>query len=205
MIHHLHGHLIRHGATKIVVECNGVGYDLIVPLSTSSNVKDVNVGEAGVAGSTVFLYTHLAIREDAHILYGFATEEERDMFRLLIDNVDGVGPKMAINTLSGLDLDQIKLAISTGDAKTLATINGIGPKTAERICLELKGKVKADQVITKTPGESPKMQSAEDAVAALRALGIKAADADKFVSEAIKKLGAQATTEQLVRASLKRG
>lgn len=197
MITQISGDLIERLPTKMVVwVMGGVGYEIIVPLSTSARIP--------ADARSVMLYTHLQIREDAHVLYGFGTKEEREMFRTLIDNVAGVGPKIALSVLNGLEIDQIKIAVSVGDAKSLQ-VSGVGAKLAERICMELKGKVgMANQLLPPGVGNGKEAEVVTDAIAALRALGFKAQDARDAVSAAWKTTGANATVDQVVRAALKK-
>jgi Holliday junction DNA helicase RuvA len=133
MITYLHGKLVESLPTQIVVDVHGVGYDVLIPLSSFDRLP--------APGSEVTVLTHLAIREDAHVLYGFMTAAERDLFRLLINNVSGIGPKIALNVLSGMNVVALRGAVATGDVKSLSQISGIGRKTAERIVVELKDKI----------------------------------------------------------------
>ena len=132
MITFLKGTLEDALPTKVVVEVNGVGYELLIPLSSFERLPSL--------GKPVMLKTQLVVREDSQTLYGFATEDERDMFKM-IQNVSGIGPRLALNVLSGMAVDLFKSAIVTGEVKRLSSINGIGKKTAERMVLELKDKV----------------------------------------------------------------
>jgi Holliday junction DNA helicase RuvA len=162
-------------------------------------------------GQEVRILTHLAVREDAHTLFGFMTAPERDLFRLLVQTVSGIGPKLALNVLSGLSVPAFQSAVTSGDIKALSSISGVGRKTAERIVVELK-----DKLGGLTPGApgvpsgggptaSAEGSTLQDAVAALVALGFKPADATNSVRGAISLLGDSAPVEQLVRACLKRG
>ena len=185
--------------TKVVVEVNGVGYELLIPLSSFEKLPSI--------GQAVILKTQLVVREDSQTLYGFATEDERDMFKM-IQSVSGIGSRLALNVLSGMAVDVFKLAVGTGDVKRLSSINGIGKKTAERMVLELKDKV--DQLhgdlpttLGKVSGDLDKSNS--DTVAALEALGSKSAEAQKAAQAAKAMLGDQASVEELVRAALKGG
>ncbi|MFZ9604430.1 MAG: Holliday junction branch migration protein RuvA, partial [Opitutales bacterium] len=159
-------------------------------------------------GAEVFLLIHHVFREDGQALYGFAVAEEREFFKLLVEKVSGVGPKMALNILSRLALPILRDAIIRGDVALLSQCPGIGKKTAERLVMELK-----DKVGLEGPGAAPAAAAtivaaqptpATDAVAALIALGFKAPDADKGVRAALTKLGAGATADQLVKAALGR-
>lgn len=198
----LHGKLVEALPTQVVVEVHGVGYEVLVPLSSFDRLP--------LPGAEVHLLTHLAVREDAHVLYGFLSSSERDLFRLLINTVSGIGPKIALSVLSGMSVTSFRSAVTSGDIKMLSSISGVGRKTAERIVVELKDKLGGFGV-TATAPVSPGARSAPvedtrgaDAVAALMALGIKPADAHDAVRGALAMLGADATAEQIIRASLRR-
>ncbi len=133
MITFLHGRLVEALPSLIVVEVNGVGYEVHVPLSTFDRLPST--------GSEVQILTHFAVREDAHILYGFLTATERDLFRLLINTVSGIGPRIALSILSSLSVSAFRSAVAAGDFKALSAVNGVGKKTAERIVVELKDKL----------------------------------------------------------------
>src|ERR1041385_8561446 len=133
MITFLHGKLVAALPTQVIVDVRGVGYEILIPLSSFDKLP--------APGQEVHLLTHLAIREDAHVLYGFMTAAERDLFRLLIHTVSGIGPKIALNVLSGMNVTALRGAVASGDVKRLSQINGIGKKTAERIVVELKDKI----------------------------------------------------------------
>jgi Holliday junction DNA helicase RuvA len=200
MIHFLRGKLVEALPTQIIVDVEGVGYEVLIPLSSFDKLP--------LRGSDITILTHLSIREDAHVLYGFMTAAEREMFRLLVNTVSGIGPKIALNILSGVNISALRSAVATGDVKSLSQISGVGKKTAERIVVELKDKL--GKVATfAAPGARP-VASAEDekftdAVSALIALGFKQPDAHEAVRGAQALLGTQATIEQLVRAALKKG
>ena len=199
MITFLKGTLEHALPTKVVVEVNGVGYELLIPLSSFEKLPDL--------GKAVVLKTQLVVREDSQTLYGFATEDERDMFKM-IQSVSGIGPRLALNVLSGMAVDSFKLAVGSGDVKRLSSINGIGKKTAERMVLELKDKVDhlhgdLPTALGQVPGDLDK--SISDTVAALEALGSKSAEAQKAAQAAKAMLGDQASVEELVRAALKGG
>ena len=199
MITFLKGTLEDALPTKVVVEVNGVGYELLIPLSSFEKLPGL--------GKPVMLKTQLVVREDSQTLYGFATEDERDMFKM-IQNVSGIGPRLALNVLSGMAVDLFKSAIVNGDVKRLSSINGIGKKTAERMVLELKDKVDhlhgdLPTALGQVPNDLDK--SISDTVAALEALGSKTAEAQKAAQAAKAMLGNQASVEELVRAALKGG
>jgi holliday junction DNA helicase RuvA len=183
-----------------VVELNGLGYELSVPTTTAEKLPS--------PGAVVRLHTHIVYREDSQTLYGFTTSEERDFFRLLIEKVTGVGPKMALSIMSRLSLPSLRGAIAAGDVATLAKCPGIGRKTAERLVIELKGlfipssgaAIASGVPAAGSAGEGANPQ--RDAVMALIALGYKAPDADKVVRQAWISLGPAATTEQLIKKAL---
>jgi Holliday junction DNA helicase RuvA len=159
-------------------------------------------------GHDVKLLTQLVIREDAHTLYGFMTTAERDLFRLLINTVSGIGPKIALNILSGIPVAAFRGAVAGGDVKSLSQISGVGKKTAERIVVELRDKIGAAgawEVASAKRSLSPDDQKINDAVLALMALGFKQIDAHDAVRAAQTMLGMKATVEELVRSCLKKG
>lgn len=200
MISFLHGKLVESLPTQVVVDVNGVGYEVLIPLSSFNKLPPV--------GQEVKLLTHLVVREDAHVLYGFMTAAERELFRLLINTVSGIGPKIALNVLSGMNPVAFRGAVASSDVKSLSQISGVGKKTAERIVVELRDKVGAAgawEATSEQRGLSPGDQRVNDAVLALLALGFKQAEAHETVRAAQAMLGAQATVEDLVRASLKKG
>ena len=152
--------------------------------------------------------THLVVREDAHTLYGFMSAAERDLFRLLINTVSGIGPKIALNVLSGISVTAFRGAVANGDVKALSQISGVGRKTAERIIVELKDKIGAAgawEAASAQRALSPEDQKVNDAVLALMALGFKQLEAHDAVRKVQSTLGTQATVEDLVRACLKKG
>ena len=148
------------------------------------------------------------VREDAHTLYGFASTSERELFRLLINTVSGIGPKIALNILSGISVTAFRGAVANGDVKALGQISGVGKKTAERIVVELKDRIGAAgawEAASAQRALSAEDQKVNDAVLALLALGFKQIDAHDSVRKAQSTLGGQATVEDLVRACLKKG
>ena len=186
--------------TQAVVDVNGVGYEVLIPLSSFDKLPQ--------PGGEVKLLTQLIVREDAHVLYGFASAPERDMFRLLINHVSGIGPKTALNLLSGMNPVAFRGAVANGDVKSLSQISGVGKKTAERIVVELRDKIGAAgawEAASAARGLSAADQKLNDAVLALMALGFKQAEAHDTVRGAQAMLGPQASTEELVRAALKKG
>ncbi len=200
MIVSLRGKLIEAGVLRVVIESAGVGYEVNVPVTTAERLPKL--------GAEVFLLIHHVFREDGQALYGFAVAEEREFFKLLVEKVSGVGPKMALNILSRLSLPILRDAIIRGDVALLSQCPGIGKKTAERLVMELKDKVglegSAPSVATLAPAAALAPTPASDALAALVALGFKPADADKGVRTAVAKLGPGATADQVVKAALGR-
>jgi Holliday junction DNA helicase RuvA len=195
----LHGKLMEVLPTQVTVDVQGVGYEVLIPLSSYDKLPQ--------PGEMVKLLTHLAIREDAHVLYGFMSVQERELFRLLIHAVSGIGPKIALNILSGMNVTAFRGAVANGDVKALSQINGVGKKTAERIVVELRDKVGAAGAWEASSAQralSPQDQKINDAVLALIALGFKQVEAHDAVRTAIEKLGPDAGTDALVRASLRR-
>ena len=200
MITFLNGKLIEALPTQVVVDVNGVGYEVLIPLSSYDKLP--------LPGQPVKLLTQLIVREDAHILYGFASTTERDLFRMLINNVSGIGPKTALNILSGMNAVAFRGAVANSDVKSLSQISGVGKKTAERIVVELRDKIGAAGALEAASAKhslTPDDQKINDAVLALMALGFKQIEAHDTVRAAQAMLGTSATVEDLVRASLKKG
>lgn len=197
MITYLEGTLREVLPTQVVIEVHGVGYEVFIPLSSYDRLP--------APGQAARLLTHLQVREDAHILFGFASTEERDLFRLLVTRVSGVGPKLALAVLSGMDVGRFKAAVVDSDIASIAKISGLGKKTAERIVLELKDKLgvaAAWEAASAEHAPTAEARAANDAVLALIALGYKQVDAAKAVREAALK-NKEAGTEELVRLALK--
>ena len=200
MITFLHGKVVEALPTQVVVEVSGVGYEVLIPLSSYDKLPQ--------PGQEVKLLTQLVVREDAHVLYGFMSVAERDMFRMLTNTVSGIGPKIALNVLSGISVTAFRGAVASGDVKALSQISGIGKKTAERIVVELRDKVGAAgawEAASAQRALTPADQKINDAVLALMALGFKQIEAHDAVRAAQATLGTGATIEELVRACLKKG
>lgn len=195
MITSIQGTLTSATPLHAIVELNGFGYEVNIPLTTAEKLP--------APGVAVKLHTLVIYREDAQTLYGFATVAERDFFRLMIENVTGVGPKMALTIMSKLSLPSLESAIRMGDIATLAKCPGIGKKTAERLVVELRSKVGGMDAPPGAPAEQAAAAGVggtqRDAVAALIALGYKGADADVAVRRAALALGSHATTESLIK------
>jgi len=199
MISFLEGKLVESLPTRVTVDVNGVGYEVLIPLSSFDKLPST--------GNSVKLLTHLAVREDAHVLYGFMTSSEREMFRLLINTVSGIGPKIALNVLSGMNVTALRGAVANGDVKALSQISGVGKKTAERIVVELKDKIGAPgawEAASAQRALSASDQKVNDAVLALIALGFKQVEAHESIRGALSLLGEKATVEDIVRACLKK-
>ena len=200
MITFLQGKLVEAQPTQATVEVNGIGYEVLIPLSSYDKLP--------APGQPVRILTHLVVREDAHLLYGFMTAAERGLFRLLINTVSGIGPKIALGILSGMNVTAFRGAVAGGDVKMLSQISGVGRKTAERIVVELKDKIGpagALEAGSAERGLSPDEQRINDATLALMALGYKQAEAHESIRAAAAVLGPQAGVEELVRAALKKG
>jgi holliday junction DNA helicase RuvA len=199
MITFLAGKLAAALPTQATIDVNGVGYEVLIPLSSYDRLP--------VIGQPVHMLTHLHVREDAHVLFGFMTAAERDLFRLLVNNVSGIGPKLALAVLSGMSVTNFKSAVVNGDVASLSKISGLGKKTAERIVLELKDKLgvaAAWEAASATNAPSAEQTQANEAVLALIALGYKQVDAHKTVRELQEKQPEIATAEELVKHALKR-
>lgn len=197
MITFLEGALVEALPTYVVVGVQGVGYHVNIPLSSYDKLPPTGQG--------IKILTHLVVREDAHVLYGFMSLMERDLFRLLVNHVSGIGPKTALDVLSGMSVTNFKAAVVSGDAGLLAKIKGIGKKTAERIIVELKDKVgvaAAWEAASASHAPSAEETQINDAVLALIALGYKQVDAHKAVKQVWEKSG-PTKSEDLVRGALK--
>ena len=176
MITYLNGILTEIIPGRLTIDVNGIGYEVLVPLSTSDKMLE--------EGQKYQILTHLHIREQEQTLFGFATNEERDLFRLLINRVSGIGPKLGLAILSGMSVDDFKNAVIGGNITGLSTISGLGKKTAERIILELKDKVGVTETWTAAKEDSSGPKSIiHDAVLALISLGYKQAEALKAVNK----------------------
>lgn len=198
MIGSLRGRLIVKQPPQLLIEVGGVGYELEAPMSTFYALP--------ATGEEIRLLTHLVVREDAQVLYGFVREEERRLFRLLI-KVSGVGPKIALAILSGSDADAFASCIAAGDTASLIRIPGVGRKTAERLILELRDRVTTDAGATPTLGEATGGGPRGEALAALSALGYRPAEATRMVDAAVGEGGSGAadaptSTEEIIRRAL---
>ena len=188
MIGRISGKLLTKQPPQIIVDVHGVGYEIDVPMSTLYQLP--------AAGADVTLLTHLTVREDAHLLYGFATEQERTVFRQLL-KISGVGARTALSVLSGLSVADLHAAVSQQDTGRLTKIPGIGKKTAERLLLELKDKLNVTVVSSPTVGGASSVGS--DIVNALLSLGYN----DKEASWAVRQLPGGASVNDGIRQALK--
>jgi Holliday junction DNA helicase RuvA len=194
MIGSLRGRLAAKQPPQLLLEVGGVGYELEAPMSTFYDLPAV--------GAEVSLLTHLVVREDAHVLYGFVREDERRLFRLLL-KVSGVGPKIALAILSGSSADAFAACIAAGDTASLTRIPGVGRKTADRLIVELRDRLAGGDAtvatLTTAAGDGPR----GDALAALVALGYRPVEATQMVDRAeADPAGASASTEDLIRRAL---
>lgn len=194
MIARIRGKVWEAYPNRLILDVQGVGYELHIPLSTFDHLHPSE-------GAIVELRTYMHVRETAHTLYGFATEEERDVFLLLIDRVSGIGPSTAMSVLSGLAVSRFKTAVMQGDVAELSKVKGLGKKTAERIILELKDKVGVTETWESAAGGGIS-HAAADAEMALIALGYKQVDARKAVKKVLE-IEANATVEELIRGALR--
>jgi len=196
MIGRLKGELVQKQAPHLLLDIQGVGYELETPLSTFFSLPET--------GQSVTLFTHLAIREDAHVLYGFATESERALFRSLL-RVNGVGAKMALGILSGMSAQDFSRCVESEDVASLVRLPGIGRKTAERLIVEMRDRLARldDQFgsATAPSGAHPSRPrtAKSDALAALVALGYKSQDADRMIKAVATD---EMDSEALIRAAL---
>ena len=175
MIGRITGVLIEMRPPQLIVDCNGVGYEIEAPMTTIWALPEIN--------QKVSLYTHLTVREDAHLLYGFVTESERALFRSLL-RVNGVGTKMALVILSGMDANAFAECVHAGDTARLTALPGIGKKTAERLIIEMRDRVERIDSAVTLPSKvaNPRLvDAAADAIAGLIALGYKPHEASRFV------------------------
>ncbi|KGQ47457.1 Holliday junction branch migration protein RuvA [Gallibacterium anatis] len=199
MIGHLRGILLEKSPPEILLEVNGIGYEVLLPMTSFYHLPEVNMEAA--------IYTHLVVREDAHLLFGFYHKQDRTLFRELI-KTNGVGPKLALAILSAMSVSEFSYAIEREELSKLVKIPGVGKKTAERLIVELKGKFKAyqhddffiEQTATQSGIDTEKVSATDDAISALVALGYKPAEAEKMVKRVAKP---EWDSEQLIREALK--
>lgn len=195
MIAFLKGRLAHKEPTFVIIDVNGVGYHVNISLQTFSDIKD---------HESILLFTHLAIREDAHVLFGFSNEAEKKLFQQLI-SVNGIGPSTAIVMLSYMNSQELKTAIVQENAAALQAIKGIGGKTAQRVIIDLKDKLKKESwdETQSTVSITPHNTLRKEALSALLTLGLPKAVAEKSVDTVLKKSGNTITLEDLVKQALK--
>lgn len=212
MISFLEGKIEQASPLSVVINCGGVGYRVEIPVTTSEKLPPT--------GQACRLHVHPVYREDHQALYGFSSAEERDFFQLVTSRVSGIGPKIGLNLFSRLSFPMLRSAIANGDAALLAKCPGIGKKTAERVCIELKDKIGLATVsgsASSAPAASAGAAGAEegisaaadstvaDAVQALLTLGFKLDTADKAVRKAREEIGSEAGADALIKAALRSG
>ena len=191
MIGSLHGRIASKTPPQLTVDVGGVGYELEAPLSTFFHLPAV--------GEEVRLLTHLVVREDAHVLYAFATEDERRLFRSLI-RVSGVGPKIALALLSGITVTAFAECVQRGDIDALIRVPGVGRKTAERLIVEMRDRLAPPQALVSMSPTTPATSAESEAYGALVALGYRPAEASRL----LKAVGPGThSTEELIRRALK--
>lgn len=192
MIARLRGEIWEALPGRLILGAGGVGYLVLVPMSTYDALRPV-------VGGQVDLRTYQHVRENLIQLFGFATEEEKDLFMLLIDRVSGIGPSIAMSVLSGMPVSTFKQGVVNGDIALLSMVKGLGKKTAERIILELKDKV---GVVATWQGDGGRSSEAQDAELALISLGFKQAEARKAVDKAMKE-NPEANSGEMIRLGLR--
>lgn len=198
MIGHLRGKLVSKTPPFLMIDVQGIGYEVEAPMSTFYQLADI--------GEEVFLYTHLAVRDDAHLLFGFATEEERTLFRHLL-KVNGVGAKMALTILSGIEAEDFADCIRHGDSARLTRLPGVGKKTAERLIIEMRDRLTELRSVETGEKNQPVMpaknHAVDDAVSALIALGYKPQEASRYVhAVAGERMGSEEIIRQALKASV---
>ena len=192
MIAYVRGTLVEKEPTRAVIEAGGVGYELLVPLSTYEKLPRT--------GSEAKLLAYHCVREDDEILFGFWAEDEKAMFAKLT-SVSGVGPKIALAILSGSSIAELSMSIAGGDAKRISAIKGVGKKTAEKICVELKDKVSEFAFAGRAGADAP-APIAKDAVAALRARGFHEETSAKMVADVLAKDSGIDSVEKIIKLAL---
>lgn len=191
MISHLKGRLIEKNPTHVVIECAGVGYFVNISLHTFSRISDTE---------SIQLFTHLLVREDAHILYGFAEKSEREIFRLLL-SVSGIGASTARTLLSSLSPEQTRDAIASADVAKIQAVKGIGAKTAQRVIVDLKDKILKFYDISEVSPNSNNTNR-EEALSALEVLGFVRKQAERAVDKVISQ-DSSLSVEDIIKRALK--
>ena len=194
MISRLTGILAAKRAPQVLIDCHGVGYEADVSMTTYYKLPEV--------GDQISIWTHLLVKDDSHSLIGFNDEQERKLFRQLI-RISGVGPKMALTILSGIDEQQFALCIANNDLAMLTRLPGVGKKTAERLVIEMRDKIDALMGDLPTQPITPGRQSiVSEAIEALQALGYKPTDAEKMINRAQQQAESGDSASQLIRKAL---
>lgn len=201
MISYLEGILVHKSPTEIIVDVNGVGYSVHIPLSTFEKLKSVSHSAPNSSGR-IKIFTVLHVREDAMQLFGFATEAERELFQLLI-SISGIGPRIAQGILSGMDTSELRQCITSADVAALTTIQGVGRKTAERIVVELRDKLgKAEEVSAGMLLSSKQLSVRSQALNALLSLGYTRASAEAAL-RAVLKEQKELPLEEIIKHALR--
>lgn len=196
MISAIKGKLFKASPLSATIEVHGLFYEVNIPITTAERLPRL--------GEEVFLHALVVYREDAQTMYGFASASDKDFFKLLVEKVSGIGPKIAINIMSRMSVETLQKAIESGDTALLSKCPGIGKKTAERLVVELRGAFGQAVSASAISAGIPNLATpSADALAALVALGYKAADADKSIRAAISKLGENASTEEIIKQALR--
>jgi Holliday junction DNA helicase RuvA len=191
MISYLKGNLIQKSTNRITIDISGVGYCTWIPLSTFLKLGNIH--------EPVALFIHTHVTDNAIDLFGFSTEDEKDIFLKLI-SISGIGPKIALNILSGMEASDLEEAIQQSDIARISLIPGIGKKTAMRIALELQEKLEKKEEVLRSKGSQEK----EDLISALMNMGFRRKEVERIVDESFKELSSDAGFEELLRESLKR-
>ena len=197
MIGFIRGILVEKQPPQLLINVGGVGYEIDAPMSTFYHLPDL--------GQEVTLHTHFIVREDAHLLYGFFTRDERALFRTLL-KVNGVGPRLALTILSSMETNEFIRCVINNDAESLVRLPGVGKKTAERLIIEMRDKVSQGHTLTTLPhtniniNNNPRNQFIQDAVSALIALGYKPQEASRMVSRVDDGV---MSSEEIIRGALK--
>jgi len=191
MITHIKGKLIEKNPTYVIVECNGIGYWLNISLNTSAQISD---------NESIFLYTHLLVKEDSHTLFGFITKTEREIFRMLI-SVSGVGPSIARTMLSSMTTDEIQQAIGSGNVSIIQSVKGIGAKTAQRVIIDLKDKILKSYAIDEDSFDQNNTTK-EEALSALEVLGFTNKQSEKVLDKILME-DTSVSVEILIKKALK--
>jgi len=198
MITFLHGTVVEKQPTRVVVDVNGVGYEILIPISSYDRLPSKN--------EKCRILTYDYVREDTHQIFGFMTEAERSMFVLLM-NTSGIGPKLALSALSGLSVRELKAAVVEGDVKRLSSVSGVGRRMAERLVVELRHKIGEAEALEAVAGAgevSERDMKARDAVMALIALGYKQEAARKMINAALREGAADESVESVIKSALAR-